>query len=333
MTLKVAVIGVGSMGRNHARIYWEMPDVDLVGVADENSADVNAVAKRYNTTAYSDFRQLLEDQRPDAVTVAVPTSSHLNVALEVIQRGIHLLLEKPIASTVEEGQKIIDASARAGSHLMIGHIERFNPAVIALKQHLAQGELGRVFQIDTHRRGPFPTRVNDVGVVIDLAVHDLDIIRYITQAEIIRLYAETEKRISSAHEDLFTGLVRLSDSTIGTLSINWLTPTKIRELYVTGERGMFKVDYLTQDLYFYENAIGSGPDWDTMRVLRGVNEGRMVRNIVDKKEPLRSEQEAFIAAARGKSPVQVTGADGLRALELAQAVVTSGLEHRLIFFE
>ncbi len=333
MPTKVAVIGVGSMGRNHARVYWELPEVDLVGVADDNPTVAELIAKRYNTKPYADYRQLLDEQRPDAVTVSVPTIYHLDVALEVIRRGIHLLIEKPIARSIEEGQKIISAAEQAGTHLMIGHIERFNPAVIALKQHLSNGELGRVFQIDTHRQGPFPSRINDVGVVIDLAVHDLDIIRYITQAEVIRLFAETEKRIHSAHEDLFTGIVRLSDSTIGTLSINWLTPTKIRELFVTGERGMFKVDYLTQDLYFYENSIAKGSEWETMRVLRGVSEGRMVKNIVDKKEPLRAEQEAFLAAVAGKTKVAVSGTDGLRALELAQAVVTSGLEHRMICFE
>jgi predicted dehydrogenase len=332
MQTKVAVIGVGSMGRNHARIYWELPNVDLVGIADENSATAEFIAKRYNTRAYSDYRQLLDEQHPEAVTVSVPTIYHLDVAMEVIRRGIHLLIEKPIARTIDEGQEIITAARQAGVQLMIGHIERFNPAVIALKKHLSQGELGRVFQIDTHRHGPFPARINDVGVVIDLAVHDLDIIRYITQAEIVRLFAETEKRIHSAHEDLFTGLVRLSDSTIGTLSINWLTPTKIRELFVTGERGMFKVDYLTQDLYFYENSIAKGSEWDTLRVMRGVSEGRMVRDVVEKKEPLRSEQESFLSAVAGKAQVSVSGADGLRALELAQAVIISGLEHRVISF-
>jgi predicted dehydrogenase len=145
-----------------------------------------------------------------------------------------------------------------------------------------------VFQIDAHRQGPFPSRIADVGVVVDLAVHDLDVMRYISGAELVRVYAETERRIHSLHEDLLTGMVRLSDGTIGTLTINWLTPTKIRELYVTGEQGMFRVDYLTQDLYFYENATAHGYDWDTLRVaarrerrpddpLRGAQEGTPAR--------------------------------------------------------
>jgi UDP-N-acetylglucosamine 3-dehydrogenase len=332
-SVRVAVIGVGAMGRNHARVYAEMPEVELVGIADANLATAQAVARRYGTQAYSDHLRLLREMRPDAVTVAVPTVEHLRVALDCIEHGVHLLVEKPIAFTVEEGRQIIEAAERAGVKLMIGHVERFNPAVLALKQHLAEGKLGRVFQIEAHREGPFPSRVLDVGVVIDLAVHDLDIMRYVSGSEIVRLYAETERRIHSTREDLFSGLVRLADGTVGTLAINWLTPTKIRELAVCGEGGLFRVDYLTQDLYFYENATASGMAWETLRVLRGVSEGRMIRDFVAKKEPLRAEQEAFVAALRDDGPVAVSGNDGLKALELAQAVVTSGLEHRVITFD
>ncbi len=325
--MKVAVIGVGIMGQNHARVYSDLPDLELVGVADTDGHAAQVAARRFGGKAYTDYLQLLDEQSPDAVTVAVPTVDHLDIALEVIRRGIHLLIEKPIAFSVDEGKRIIAAAEQAGVRLMIGHIERFNPAIQALKVHLTRGELGRVFQIDARRQGPFPARIRDVGVVIDLAVHDLDIMRYVTGAEIRRVYAETERRIHSTREDLVSGLVRLSDGTVGTLSINWLTPTKIRELYVTGECGMFRVDYLTQDLYFFENATTSDGDWDTLRVLRGVSEGRMIRHVVGKKEPLRIEQEAFLAAVRGTIPVAVTGEDGLKALELAQAVVESGLGH------
>ena len=124
MNTKVAVIGVGSMGRNHARVYWELPNVDLVGVADTNKANVETIAQRFNTKAYYDYRQLLDEQRPDAVTIAVPTTSHLKIALEVIERGIHLLVEKPIAYNVDEGGRIIAASHKAGVKLMVGHVER-----------------------------------------------------------------------------------------------------------------------------------------------------------------------------------------------------------------
>jgi predicted dehydrogenase len=328
--VRVAVIGVGAMGRNHARVLSELPGVVLVGVADSDHAIAESAATRFGGHAYTHYEALFDAEKPAAVTIAVPTVDHLSVALAAIQRGIHVLIEKPIALTVEEGLQIIAAAQAAQVCLMVGHIERFNPAVVALKNHLAQGELGRVFEIDAHRKGPFPARVRDVGVVIDLAVHDLDVMRYVCGAEIVRVYAETERRIHSLREDLMTGLVRMSDGVIGTLTVNWLTPTKIRELFVIGEKGMFRVDYLTQDLYFFENATVNSGEWETLRVLRGVSEGRMIRHVVNKKEPLRAEQEAFLAAVQGLQPVAVSGEDGLRALALAQALVVSGQEHRAI---
>lgn len=324
MTLKVAVIGVGAMGRNHVRVYYELPDVKLVGVSDLDGNAAASATRLYSTQTFTDYRQMLDETKPDAVTIAVPTEYHRETALEVISRGIHLLIEKPIASTVEEGQEIIDAAAQANVRLQIGHIERFNPAVIALRQQLSENALGKVYQIDARRQGPFPGRIKDVGVVVDLAVHDIDVIRYITGAEITRVYAETAQRIHETREDMVTGLLRLDNGAVGTLTINWLTPTKIRELYVTGERGMFRVDYLTQDLYFFENAAAPVGDWPYLN-LRGVNEGRMIRQVVAKKEPLRAELESFIAAVKGENPVPVTGQDGLKSLALAQALVESGL--------
>jgi predicted dehydrogenase len=332
-TVRVAVIGVGAMGRNHVRVYADMPGVELVGIADADEAVADSVARRFNTYAYADYRQLLAEQRPDAVTIAVPTVDHREVALEAVGQGTHVLIEKPIAFTVAEGQEIIAAAEAASVRLMVGHVERFNPAVIELKQRMAANELGRIFQIDARRQGPFPARIRDVGVVIDLAVHDLDVMRYISDAEVVRVYAETERRIHSEHEDLLTCLLRLGNGTVGTLAVNWLTPAKIRELFVIGERGMFRVDYLTQDLYFYENNTARGSDWDTLHVLRGVTEGPMTRHVVAKKEPLRGELEAFLAAVRGEADVPVPGSDGLKALILAQAVVASGQEHRSIELE
>lgn len=330
MTIKVAVIGVGSMGVNHARVYWELPEADLVGVADFDVERAQSVANKYNTKSYSDYRHLLDQAKPEAVTLAVPTVNHYQLAMEIIERGIPLLIEKPIAFSLEEAQLIIKAAKEKNVKLMIGHIERFNPAIIALKDVIAKEELGRIFQMDAHRQGPFPARIGDVGVVIDLAVHDLDIMRFVSQHEIVRVYAETEKHIHSKYEDLLTGLVRLSDGTVGTLTINWLTPTKIREFIVTGERGLFRCDYLTQDLYFFENPISHGSEWENLRVLRGVREGKMTRYMIAKKEPLKSEQEAFLSAVLNNTAVPVTGEDGLKALKLAKAIVESGTDHKII---
>ncbi len=325
--IKVAVIGVGMMGRNHARVYADLTDVKLTGIADIDAQSAQSVAERHSAAAYTHYLELLDNLKPDALTIAVPTEYHLEVTLAAIERGIHVLLEKPIARNIDEAKQIIAAAQKANVRLMVGHIERFNPAVMALKQRLTEGELGRVFEIDARRQGPFPTRVQDVGVVVDLAVHDLDIIRYISQSEITRVFAETARRIHPSHEDMLSGLLRLDNGVVGSLTINWLSPTKIRELYVTGEKGMYRVDYLTQDLYFFENAIAQKDVWDTLTIMRGVTMGQMIRYVIPKKEPLRAELEAFIAAVKGESPVPVTGEDGLKALTLALAVVKSGQEN------
>jgi predicted dehydrogenase len=253
---------------------------------------------------------------------------HREVALAAIERGIHLLVEKPIAFTVEEGQEIIDAAKQAGLVLTVGHIERYNPAVLELHKRLQNGDLGRVFQIHARRLGPFPPRVRDVGVVIDLASHDVDIMRFLTGSEVTRIYAETARRIHTDHEDLLSGLLRFEDGSIGVLDINWLTPTKIRELMVTGEKGLFLANYLTQDLFFYENNYIK-TNWDTISNISGVSEGDMVRPRIDKVEPLRAELDRFMRAVRGETAPLVSGEDGLAALRIAIGLVQAGLSGKV----
>jgi UDP-N-acetylglucosamine 3-dehydrogenase len=241
-----------------------------------------------------------------------------------------VLVEKPIAATVAEAQALIDVAREVDRLLAVGHIERYNPAVIELKRRLDAGQLGRVFQMHARRLGPFPARVRDVGVVVDLATHDLDIMRWLCGRDAVRVYAETRREIHTDNEDMLTGLVRFADGSQGVLEINWLTPTKVRELTVTGERGMFRADYLTQDLYFYENADCSLEGWTAMDVLRGVSEGAMTRYALQRKEPLRAELEAFLAAITEEDDQIVKGVDGLRSLDLALALTRAADHGRLI---
>jgi predicted dehydrogenase len=331
--VKAAVIGVGAMGQHHARVYDQMPTTQLVGVADASPEAGERIAFLHHTEAYTDFHRMLDEARPEVVTVAVPTEFHHQVAMKALEAGCHVLVEKPIAATEEQALEIVERAEALGRKLMIGHIVRFDPAVQALKERLADGELGRTFQVRCRRLGPFPTRVQDVGVVIDLATHDLDMMRFVTGKEVMRVYAETEQEIHSAYEDLLIGTVRLTDGTLGVLDINWLTPTKIRELTVTGECGMFLVDHLTQDLYFFENAEANEERWSAISLLRGVSEGCMIRYPVCKCEPLRAELEAWIRSVVENTTVPVGGTDGLMALRLAQALVRSGRENRPITFE
>ena len=328
--MRVAVIGVGSMGLNHLRVYTDLDDVEVVGAADINEERLDAVRDRFSTAAYKDYRELFDKEKPEAVSITVPTSEHEKVASYALQCGAHVLVEKPISATVEEGRRIIALAKEMKRQLMVGHIIRFNPAIQSLKKRLMNGDLGDIFQIFCRRIGPFPERIRDVGVVVDLAPHDVDIMRFLTGLNPVRVYAETERRIHTEHEDLMFGILRFPGKLTGALELNWLTPKKIRETLVIGEKGLFQVDDLMQDLYFYENAHASNDLWSPLNTIRGVSEGSMTRFKLQRQEPLKAELEAFIRAIRDESPLPVTGEDGLEALRLALALVESGKTHKVI---
>lgn len=322
--IRVAVIGTGSMGRNHVRVYRELPQAELIGIADPDPETASRVAQHFGVAAYTDHIRLLNETRPVAVSVAVPTQEHHRIVMDCLERGVHVLVEKPIAASVVEGAELVGAARSRGLVLMVGHIERFNPAIIEMKKRLVDGQLGRVFQLHARRLGPFPARIRDVGVVVDLATHDLDIMRYLTGSEASRIFAETSREIHTSNEDLVSGLVRFANDAVGVLEINWLTPTKIREITVTGERGMFRADYLLQDLYFFENSRATDGGWSPLNHLRGgVDEGSMTRYAVRRHEPLAGELGSFLAAVCGEEASIVSGEDGLAALRLALALIES----------
>ena len=325
--LRAGVIGAGNMGRNHARLYAEMDDVELVAVADPDQGATAKMAQRYRVRTYTDYHTMLDREQLDLVSVVVPTEHHFTVTHDVLMAGVPTLIEKPIAATMEEGAALVALAQEREVMLTVGHVERFNPAIIALKTQLELGTLGKVYQIHVRRIGPFPTRIKDVGVVIDLATHDLDIMHYLTGSRVTRLHAEVGQRLHTAHEDLLSAVLRFQNDIIGVLDINWLTPTKVRELSVIGERGMFVANYLTQDLIFYENEAAPDPrdgDWHALAVL-GVSEGRMIRFNIHKREPLHEELDAFAAAVRTGGPAPVRGEDGLLALTIASRLIESGM--------
>lgn len=324
------MIGAGAMGRNHARAYGEIPGAELVAVADIDQARAAEISARHGGRAYHDYLEMLEAEHPDAVSIVVPTRDHFAVASAALERGCHVLVEKPITGTVEEAVRLLACAEKAGRVLMVGHIERYNPALQEMKRRLEAGQLGRIYQAKARRLGPFPSRIRDVGVVTDLATHDLDVMRYLVGTEVERVYAETQREIHTTHEDALNGLLRFAGGVVGVLDINWLTPTKIREITLTGERGMFQADYLTQDLRFFENSETAETPWGEMAVLRGVNEGSMTRYAIPKREPLRSELDAFLAGCEGDLDGIVPGADGLVALQLALALISSAERHQAV---
>jgi UDP-N-acetylglucosamine 3-dehydrogenase len=320
VTLRVAVVGAGSMGKNHARVLQTLPAAELVAVIDSDLATARGVTRLHGGKAHTSLADALESPI-DAAIVAVPTQHHFETTKALLAAGVHVLVEKPIAATVEEARTLGEIARREKRVLAVGHVERFNPAIQLLAKKLAEGALGRVIEVRARRVGPFPARIRDVGVALDLGTHDLDVMRFVVGADVTRVYAETKRAIHTSREDLVSALLRFDNDVVGVLEVNWLTPTKVRELTVTGERGMFHVDYLTQDLYFYENADAAPIGWTEMSMLRGVSEGSMTKLLVRKVEPLRTELETFLAAAEsGDVSKIVSPEDGTRALELATAV-------------
>jgi len=328
--LAAGVIGLGAMGINHARVYGEMEGVELVAAADpapERRRPATRPPLVGSLRTYADYREMLARERLDLVSVAVPTRLHREVAQAALERRVATLVEKPIAADLEEGQAILAAAEKAGCQLMVGHVERFNPAVQELKRRLEAGELGRVFLARAERVGPFPQRIRDVGVVQDLATHDIDVMRFLLASEVERVYAETEAGLRTEHEDLLSAVMRFRSGVVGLLEVNWLTPAKVRRLALVGEAGMFVVDYLTQELLFYERESagaaclpGEGPS----PALTGGGEGAITRIPVEKKEPLRAELEAFVESVARGSPSPVPAEDALAAVEVATRLVESG---------
>ncbi len=325
---RVGLIGLGAMGGNHLRVLSDLEGVRLAAVCDQDAKRVQAAEQRYGLKGYATWDEMLGQEQLDAAIVAVPTRFHHAAGLAALEHGLHVLIEKPIASDLEEGRRLVDAAKRAKKLLAVGHIERFNPAVRELQRRLEAGDIGRFFQLQARRQGPFPARIRDVGVVVDLATHDLDVMTHLASSRVQRVYAETERRIHTQHEDILNALLRFDSGVLGVLQVNWLTPTKIRELSVLGERGMLVCNYLTQDLTYFKNAEFQPESPPEFRP-RAVTEGDAVSFPVTSGEPLRLELEAFVQAVRGERELEVDGDAGLRALHLALALVESANDARV----
>jgi len=297
--LRVGVVGIGVMGSNHARVLAEFPGVKLAVVADPDQAQTDFVGHALGCPTVRDVHELL-DCGVDAVSIAAPTHLHREIALTCIKRGVHVMVEKPIASSVEEGREIINVARRAGVTLMVGHVERFNPAVEAIKEAI-RGE--DILSIAITRVGPFPPRMSNVGVVIDLAVHDIDLIRWFTDSDII----EVQPQLSSAvaeREDIALLQFRTASGVLAHINTNWLTPFKARNVTVATRGKYVMGDLLTRQV---TECFGFQPDGSySMRHLS-----------VGHAEPLRSELFAFLRAVRSGGTPAVTGEEAVASLEIA----------------
>jgi UDP-N-acetylglucosamine 3-dehydrogenase len=333
--LRAGLIGLGMMGRHHARVLQETEGVELVAVADAYG-DPHGVAG--DLPFYNRVEQLI-DHGLDLVMCAVPTGLHEEVGLALAEAGIHTMVEKPIASTIEGGQRLADAFESRGLVGAVGHIERYNPALQSLRARLQKGDLGEVYQIATRRQGPFPSRIADVGVIKDLGTHDIDLTAWLAESQYESVSARTTTRSGREHEDMLAATGQLANGIITSHLVNWLSPMKERMTVVTGERGSFVADTLTADLTYYVNGTIS-TEWDSVANFRGVTEGDVTRLAIAKREPLKVEHEAFrdaVLAARGEAPADsesgpaiVSMREGLNTLRVAEAMAASGREARTI---
>lgn len=317
MVLRAGLLGVGMMGRHHARVLREVEGVELVAIADPGG-DPHGVAGGLEVLPDTDA---LIAAGIDIAVVAVPTAFHEKAALQLAAAGVHTLVEKPIAHSLEAGQRMVDAFRDARLVGAVGHIERFNPALQELRRRIERGELGALYQIQTRRQGPFPSRISDVGVAKDLASHDVDLTAWVVQSEYEYVFAQTAFKSGRAHEDMIAITGRTQSGVIVNNLVNWLSPMKERLTVVTGEKGAFVADTATGDLTFYAN--GTIPlEWDTVSSFRGVSEGDVTRYAYPKREPLRVEHENFRDAVLGRPSDIVTLEQGQRTL----LVVESALE-------
>ena len=305
------------MGRHHMRLLDQIDDVEFVGIHDPALTEQTAIS---NHQIFATFDSLI-NQGIDYCVVAAPTIFHLEIGLKLAQAGVHALIEKPVAPTHAEALQLVEAFSKAKLIGGVGHIERFNPALRAMRQKIEEGLLGEIFQISTRRQGPFPARIADVGVVKDLATHDIDLTAWVVQSPYKTISSRTTHRSGRLHEDMVVAVGELENGIIVNHIVNWLSPFKERNITVIGDKGALVADTLTADLTFYENAKFQST-WDGVSTFRGVSEGDVIRFALNKVEPLLAEHLAFRDAVRNDTDNGiVTLSDGLAAVYVADQII------------
>lgn len=314
--MNAAVIGVGNMGQHHARNYHELNDVNLVAVADLNEAIGKPLAERLGCKYYSDYKEMLEAEKIDLVTIAVPTRFHKQVALDCIGKNINILLEKPIAANVEEAQEIVKAAKAQGVKFTVGHIERFNPAVRKLKRLIDEGKIGEIVSISNTRIGPMPPQIKDANVVIDIGVHDIDLINWFYDSLPTEILATGGNAINKVQQDYVDIFMKYGDKS-GTVRANWITPAKVRQMTVNGTKAYVELNFITQELALYESEYSLETDSFGEFVIKfGQLKDKQVIE-VESVEPLKAEILSFIEAIEKDQMPVVTAEHAINALEIA----------------
>ena len=321
--LRAGLIGLGMMGRHHARVLSSLAGVDFVGICDP-AGDISNISQ--GRPIFKSISELIALGLNYAI-VAVPTIYHLENGQALAAAGIHAMVEKPLSHDSITSKTLISAFSKAGLIGAVGHIERYNPALQEARQRL--GQLGSIYQVVTRRQGPLPIRVTDVGVVNDLATHDIDLTSWITGQQYSSVSALMAYRTGRKHEDLVAVIGSLQNGIITNHLVNWLSPLKERVTILTGENGTFVANTLTADLTFYANGSAAS-NWSEIEHYRGVSEGDVIQYAISKKEPLLTEHENFRDAILGKSSNIVTLEQGLTNILVAEAIIKSSESGRTI---
>lgn len=325
--MKTGIIGVGSMGKNHARVNSEMGV--LAGIADSDEATARPLAERFGVEYYSDYRDMLA--HVDAITVATPTVTHFQIAMDAIQAGKHVLVEKPICPTLDESEKMVKAAEEAGIVLAVGQIERHNPVVKFARDSIEQGEFGDIVSIAARRVSSFPGRIRDVGVLLDLGIHDIDVIRYLAQSPVISVYSLGGKRQNDKFEDHANILLEFENGILGFVEVNWLTPMKVRKISITALKNYVELDYIKQSADVSSSQVSGTVDTTNLYHIPIEYDIRHVS--LKKQEPLRNEHEDFVRAIETNSQPLISGRDGMETLRVCEAALKSIKEGKRIKLE
>ncbi len=319
--IRVGVIGAGNMGGHHLRNYHAMPEANLVAVSD-SSKHGQELAERYGADYYADYEYMLDEAQPAAVSIAVPTYLHYEIAKNTLNRGIHTLVEKPITRDEAQANELIDLAQQKETILTVGHIERYNPVVSELKKIIDRGELGTISSIISQRLGGFPRTEPESDVVIDLSIHDIDIISYLMGREPEIIGTHGTNTFHSSETDSAEILLRYGDAS-GFVQANWISPVKIRQISISGSKGYVSANYVTQEITSYEHmAIRSQDNFQQFVQKLGEPTKKIVQfEQSEFSEPLRRQLGAFVLAASGEQPeMLVSPIDAVSALRTALQV-------------
>jgi len=324
--VNIGVIGAGVMGSHHIRVLSGIKDVSLIAVSDVDLEKLKEITQKVNVRwLYKDHKEMLSKERLDGVIVAVPSAFHKKVVLDCIEAGVNVLVEKPISDNLKDAREMVDKAKKKKIIFTVGHIERFNPVVMKIKEFLDSKMLGKIYLVNTIRIGPFPKRLYNApgGVLVDLSVHDIDIINYLV-GNINQVYSQLI--ISGKQEIYAKSLFQIDNDIRGSSEFSWVSPKKVRIIEVYGTKGMLRGDYQIQELKFYENS-----DEAEEALAKGkISEGKIIEYPINKQEPLKVELEHFVDCIKNKKEPLVKPEEALKALKIALAILESGENNKVI---